>query len=259
MKKIKIRSAFFAMFILLFLSSQAQKEIYEIRVYDLKNDEQVKTTDNYLENALLPALHRQGIMNIGVFKPIANDTSPIRKIYVIIPYKSAEIWEKTKTSISSSPLYLESSKSFSEADTSHLSYVRMECSLLSAFPDQTKLVPTHLKSNPDAVYELRSYESPTEKLHQLKVEMFNAGGEIKLFKKLDFQALFYGDVLTGSRMPNLIYMIAFANLSARDEHWKSFGSSNEWKTLSADPHYQNNISVSHIDSTLMRRTSYSDL
>ena len=35
---------------------------------------------------------------------------------------------------------------------------------------------------PDAVYELRSYESPTGELHMLKVNMFNAGGEITLFK-----------------------------------------------------------------------------
>jgi hypothetical protein len=259
MKSILMQSALLALLLSFCLYGQAQKELYEIRVYELKTDEQIKATDNYLENAYLPALHRLGITNIGVFKPIANDTASIRKIYVIIPYKSAEIWEKTKSGVASSLLYIESSKPFIDADTAHLPFIRVESSLLSAFPDQTKLIPTKLKSNPDAVYELRSYESPTEKLHQIKVEMFNAGGEIKLFKSLDFQALFYGDVLSGSRMPNLVYMIAFSSLSSREEHWKSFMSSEVWKKISADPHYQNNISVSHIDSILMRRTSYSDL
>ena len=59
------------------------------------------------------------------------------------------------------------------------------------------------------LYELRSYESPTEELHRIKVNMFNAGGEITLFKRLDFQAVFYADVLSGSQMPNLVYMVVF--------------------------------------------------
>ena len=104
-----------------------------------------------------------------------------------------------------------------------------------SFPDQQKLVPTTLKLNPDAIYEMRSYESPTEKLHRLKVDMFNAGGEIKLFKRLDFQAVFYADVLSGSRMPNLVYMVVFAKCGCKDEHWKEFGASKEWKTISVRP------------------------
>jgi hypothetical protein len=82
---------------------------------------------------------------------------------------------------------------------------------------------------------------------------------VALFKRLDFQAVFYSDVLSGERMPNLIYMVAFANAAAREEHWKAFGSSPEWKKISVDPAYRNNVSVNHIDSWLLKRTSYSDL
>jgi hypothetical protein len=135
----------------------------------------------------------------------------------------------------------------------------VQSTITEAFPDQPKLIPTILKSNPDALYELRSYESPTRELHKVKVNMFNAGGEIALFKRLDFQALFYSDVLSGSKMPNLIYMVVFDNEAARTEHWKAFGNSPEWKTISTDPKYRNNISVNHIESILMKRTAYSDL
>jgi hypothetical protein len=61
------------------------------------------------------------------------------------------------------------------------------------------------------VYELRSYESYTEKIHANKVQMFNEGGEIDLFKQLNFNAVFYGSVVSGSRMPNLMYMTTFEN------------------------------------------------
>jgi len=106
---------------------------------------------------------------------------------------------------------------------------------------------------------LRSYESPTKQLHRTKVDMFNEGGEILLFKRLDFQAVFYGDVLSGNRMPNLEYMVVFSDTASRNAHWKAFGNSPEWKNISVEPKYRNNISVNHIDSYLMHRTSYSDL
>jgi hypothetical protein len=107
------------------------------------------------------------------------------------------------------------------------------------------------------VYELRSYESASEKIFRNKVQMFNAGGEIKLFDRLGFNAIFYSEVLFGPKMPNLMYMTSFANMPAREAHWKAFGADPEWKKLAALPEYQNN--VSHIDITFLRPTDYSGL
>lgn len=259
MKKMTARLLCLTLLNAFYIISYAQKEIYEIRVYHMKSTDQVNATDNYLKDAYLPAMHRLGIKQIGVFKPISNDTAAIKLIYVIVPYISLDVWRRSKSNLETDPNYVTAAKAFTDADTSHLPFIRLESTVLEAFPDQLKLIPTTLKLNPDALYELRSYESPTEKLHQLKVSMFNEGGEIDLFKRLDFQAMFYADVLSGSRMPNLVYMVVFQNAAARDEHWKAFGSSKEWKAVSTDPQYQNNISVSHIDSILMHRTAYSDL
>jgi NIPSNAP len=240
-------------------SALAQTEIYEITVYNLKSQQQIDATDQFLKNARLPAMHRLGVHMIGVFKPITNDTASIKRIFLIVPYGSLDAWYKMKQSLNEDTEFSEAAKSFSSADTGHLPYLRIESTLLEAFPSQPKLISTTLKSNPEAIYELRSYESPTEKLNRLKVDMFNRGDEIGLFKNLDFQALFYANVLSGSHMPNLIYMIAFPNLASRDAHWKAFGSSAQWKNISNDPQYQNNISVSHVDSYLLQRTGYSDL
>ena len=241
------------------LQSNAQKEIYEIQVYKLKSSDQEKATDNFLRDVYLPAMHRLGIKQVGVFKPLSNDTATIKKIIVIVQYISLDVWRRSKSNIETDPVYVNAAKSFDDADTSNLPFTRLESTILEAFPDQPKLIPTTLKSNPDALYELRSYESPTEELHRKKVNMFNAGGEIILFKRLDFQAVFYADVLSGSQMPNLVYMVVFSNSADREAKWKEFGSSKEWKTISVDPKYRNNVSVNHIDSILMHRTPYSDL
>ena len=108
----------------------------------------------------------------------------------------------------------------------------------------------------ERVYELRSYESATEKIFQNKVHMFNEGDEIGLFKRLNFNAIFYAEVVAGSKMPNLMYMTSFENMADRDAHWKSFGSDPVWKKLSAMSEYKNN--VSHIDIMFLRPTDYSD-
>ena len=241
------------------LTAFAQKDIYEIRVYTMKSADQVTATDNYLKDAYVPAMHRLGLKQVGVFKPVSNDTALVKLIYVLVPYISLDVWRRTKSNIETDPAYMKLAKDFLDADTSHYPFIRVESTIMEAFPDQPKLIPTELKSNPDALYELRSYESPSEELHKVKVNMFNAGGEITLFKRLDFQAVFYSDVLSGNKMPNLIYMVVFANEAARTEHWKAFGNSPEWKTISTDPKYRNNISVNHIESILMKRTVYSDL
>ncbi len=259
MKKMIARLTGFFLLTAISTMVYAQKDIYEIRVFKMKSDAQVTLTDNYLKDAYLPALHRMGIKNIGVFKPLANDTAVIKQVYVIVTYSSLDAWHNTKLKLDTDPELNASGKAFLDADTAHLPFVRVESTLLEAFPDQPNLIPTTLHANPDALYELRSYESPTKVLHQTKVKMFNEGEEIKLFKRLDFQAVFYADVISGCHMPNLMYMIVFTGADARTEHWKEFGSSPEWKQISTDPKYRNNISVNHIDSILMHRTAYSDL
>jgi NIPSNAP len=240
------------------LTAQAQKDIYEIRKYSLKNDDQIRLTDNFLKNAFLPAMHRLGIKEIGVFKPVSNDTAAIKQILVIIPYISLDVWRRTKLNLITDSVYDRDGSLFLDADTSHLPFIRLETTLLEAFPDQPRLIPPTIKRSQETIYELRSYESPTKVLHTTKVEMFNSGGEIKLFRQLNFQAVFYGDVLSGDRMPNLIYMLVFPSAADRLEKWKAFGESDKWKEISTDPHYRNNISVNHIDSWILQRTMYSD-
>jgi hypothetical protein len=237
-----------------------KKDFYEIRIYNLKNNEQVVALEQYLKNAYLPALHRAGILKVGVFKPIGNDTALVKKVYIFIPFHSINEWQKLPVVLDKDGLYNSASKDFINADADKKPFERIESVLLEAFPMHTHFEMPGLK-NPlsERIYELRSYESPTEHLHTTKVRMFNEGGEIALFKKLNFNAIFYARVLSGSKMPNLMYMTTFENMTEHDAHWKAFGNSPEWKSLSAMPEYENKVSVSHIDAILMHPTDYSDI
>ncbi|MES2778127.1 MAG: NIPSNAP family protein [Bacteroidota bacterium] len=233
------------------------KEFYQVKIYQLKSQEQVMRVDSFLRDAWLPALHRYGIAKIGVFKPIANDTAAVKKLYVLVPFKSLDQFHKLASWLEKDAGYQSASLSFREAPFNNAAFVRTESILLEAFDKQPAYeMPALQAAVTEKVYELRSYESATDKLYAAKVDMFNAGGETALFKRLGFNAIFYASVISGSQMPNLMYMTSFESLEQRNAHWKTFGSDPEWKTLSAKPEYKNTVSRSEI--ILMHATEYSD-
>ena len=76
----------------------------------------------------------------------------------------------------------------------------------------------HTTPPAERIYELRSYQGATEKYYRRKVEMFNEGGEVNIFKRLEFNPVFFGEVISGPAMPNLMYMTSFANEASQKEH-----------------------------------------
>jgi hypothetical protein len=229
---------------------------YQIKIYHLKTKAQEDQVDQYLQNAYLPALHRAGIKNIGVFKPIEADTSG-KKIYVLIPFKKWEQIKETDKQLASDQQYLADGKEYIDAAHNAAPYTRMETILLSAFSKMlSPAIPGLTANKIDRVYELRSYESATEKYNVNKLQMFNDGNEVALFKRLGFNAVFYAEVLAGSHMPNLMYMTTFNNKADRDKHWNAFSNDPEWKVLVAKKEYQNNVSKA--DILFLHPTAYSD-
>lgn len=214
--------------------------------------------DGYLKDAFLPALHRTGIKNIGVFKPVGNDTLADKRVYVLIPLKSAIQYADLPEILSKDSKLQADGRTYLEATPDKVPYKRMESIFLKGFADMPYLQLPSLKNDlSKRVYELRSYEGPTEKMYARKVEMFNKGGEIALFKRLGFNALFYGSVIAGSRMPNLMYMTTFEDMPSRDAHWKAFSASPEWKELSAMEYYKR--TVSRNETILLKPVSYSEI
>lgn len=239
------------------LARAASPEIYEIRIYHFKTMAQLQRVDDYLRTAGLPALHRNGIASVGVFKPIVQDTADLR-IYVFIPHKSFEHFSKQASLLDRDAQLAAAGKDYMDAPHDQAPYTRMETILLKAFSGMPVMqVPALTGPKSQRVYELRSYESPTEKYGRNKVKMFNAGDEIGIFRKLNFNAVFYGEVLAGSRMPNLMYLTTFQHQEDRDAHWKAFSADPDWKKLSAVEEYKNNVSRN--EKIFLRPTEYSDI
>lgn len=234
-----------------------QREYYQLKTYLLDTEEQEKSTDKYLSEALLPTLKKLNIKNVGVFKPRTIDSLNPRSIKVLIPMKGIADLETIETKLQKDKVYMASAKDFLDAPFKNPPYARVESVLIKAFIDMPKMKPSPLNGpRKDRIYELRSYESATEAKYINKVDMFNKGGEVSLFKDLGFNAVFYGEVLSGANMPNLMYMTTFENQASRDAHWKSFSNSPVWNKLKVKPMYQNNVSKN--DTRFFYPTEYSD-
>ena len=239
-------------------SQSKNSSFYEIKVYHFESNEQENQIDQYLKDALLPALNRKGIKTVGVFKPIGNDTLAEKRIYVLTPFKSAQQFIDLPEELEKDQQFKAAGKLYLEAKYNQPPYKRMESVFLKAFAGMPTLSVPSLKNGPEKrVYELRSYEGATEQIFKNKVHMFNEGREINLFQRLGFNAVFYGSVIAGSHMPNLMYMTTFEDMESRDQHWKAFGNDTEWKKLSTMESYQNN--VSKIDVLFLRPTDYSGI
>jgi hypothetical protein len=235
-----------------------KQEFYELRTYYIKDKSQEERVDKFLQAALVPALHRASILHVGIFKPVETDTTYGKRIYVLIPYHSLDQFMKTPDVLAKDKQFLTAGKEYLDAPFDNPPYTRIQSILLRAFTG----LPVHelpkLKAPAaERVYELRSYESHTEKISKNKIQMFNAGDEVGLFKRLGFNAVFYAEVVSGPRMPNLMYMTTFESQTARDEHWKAFVEDAQWKTLSKEEQYQHNVSKNVI--SLLHPTAYSDI
>ena len=232
-------------------------DYYQIQIFRLNGNIQEAKVDNYLKETYLPALHRAGISKVGVFKPLESDTAARKCIYVWIPFKSLVHFAEIQKVLTKDRVYQAKGIDFLGAPFNQVPFRRKESILLKAFPYAPNfMIPTHKTAPTDRIYELRSYEGPTENLFRQKVKMFNEGGEIKLFKRLDFNAVFYAEVISGSTMPNLMYLTTFADMPTHDKRWATFRTDPEWKTLSALEEYKNTVSNSV--KQLLHPTNYSD-
>lgn len=245
------------LFVLAFITQQTQaaanRNYYQIKIYHLKNKAQEQLVDGYLKDFYLPKLHKMGIKDVGVFKTLENDTTD-RRIYLFIHFEKWKKMEYFDENVSHD--VAKTGREYVDANYKTPPYSRMETIILNAFITRPVYALPKLTGNrANRIYELRSYESPTEQYHRNKVSMFNSG-ETDLFDRLGFNSVFYGSVIAGSRMPNLMYMTTFNSKEDRDKHWEAFSADTQWKTLSGMPEYQNNVSKA--DIIFLYPAEYSD-
>ncbi len=232
-------------------------EYYELRRYHLRRGPRQRVFEDYLKNAWLPAMGRQGIGPIGVFHVMLGPESP--SLYTLVPYKSLDQLGSVSRRLREDGEYLKAAEEAASAPAGDPVYQRVESSLFVAFSGMPKLeVPRQAAEGKARLFELRIYESHSRRANLKKIQMFNEG-EIALFRRTGLTPVFFGEAMVGARLPNLTYMLVFDDLAARETAWRTFAGDPEWKRMSSAPGFTDPEIVTDISNVLLRPAGYSQV
>ena len=239
----------------------AAPSVYEWRQYSLRNGTGARRLDDYLQNALLPALNRLGHTPVGVFQVTFGLPSPT--FFVLTPSTpggGADSLLAREAKLDADQAYVKAAAPYLDAVAADPVYVRQEVSLLSAFPQFPRVsVPAATAAKGPRMFELRTYESHNERAHRAKVKMFAEMGEIDIFRRVGLTPVFFARTVAGARVPSLIYLLVHENMAAREKSWSAFVSDPEWRKLAQTPGFSDSDIVSNITTVFLRPTGYSQV
>ena len=226
-----------------------RREFYQLRRYNLLSGPQLKLTESYFSAALIPALTRLGLGPVGAFRLDIGPETP--EYYLLIPGPAVEPLAQLDLQLPDDPEFLAAAAPFWNATAAAPAFKRVDISLLAAFQGWPKLTPpATAATKAKRIFQLRTYESPSDGEHVRKVEMFHSG-EFEIFLNSGFHPVFFGDTLIGSRMPNLTYMLSFADLAELDAKWDVFRNDPAWKKLSSNLRFAFDPIVTNITNLIL--------
>ncbi|QDU16907.1 hypothetical protein CA11_47450 [Gimesia maris] len=217
--------------------AKPKQQFYELRIYRTPSDDKQAIVSNYLEQALLPALKRIGIKQVGVFKQI--EVKDDHSLYVLIPFNSLEQFSSLNDVLETDEQYHQAAAEYFSFPKESPAFTRIESRLMKAFKGMPQL-KTPEGAGPH-LFELRTYESHNEKLAKLKVDMFNSG-EIEIMEDVKLAPVFFGEMLIGDDVPNLTYMLSAPHRAAHEEHWDGFRMHSKWEKMKAMDKYKGTVS-----------------
>jgi len=233
-------------------------EFYAWQHFVLRSGTQQQRMTDFLQNAAIPALNRLGHQPIGVFEAVAGAITP--SLFVLTPLPTPQALATMEASLAKDSEFLKAASAYVDAPADDPAYERREVSLLAAFAKMPRVqVPAQTAGKRPRLFELRTYESHSEKAHRAKVQMFEELGEMDIFRRVGLKAVFFSHTLAGPRMPSLVYMLVYDNFADRDKGWAAFSSDPEWKKLSTLAGYRNADIVSNITSIYLRPAAYSQI
>jgi hypothetical protein len=208
----------------------------ESRTYRVDSAEKQAILAKYLETAALPAWGRMGVGPVGVFKEIGDDATSA--LHVLLTYKSLAAFGEERAKLEADADYQKNAVEYFAASLEDPSFERIDSELLLGFEAHPQVTPPTKKPS---VYELRTYESKSEERARAKIKMFN-NGEMPIFVKCGFEAVFYGEALVGPNLPHLKYMLAAPDMDANARGWREFINHPDWAAMKDLPEYKDTVS-----------------
>ncbi len=230
-------------------AASAEREFYQLRRYHMISGPQLKLTEDFIRDALIPAATRMGLGPIGAFKLNFGQETPA--YYVLIPGRSAAALTELDLRLAEDKEFLKAAAPFWNATSTAPPFHRVEIELMAAFTNWPKVTPPAAAATRGTrIFQMRTYESPSNGEHVRKVEMFHAG-ELDVFLRAGFHPVFFGDVLAGPRLPKLTYMMSYKDMAELEAKWKIFTSDPEWIKLKTSKRFGFDQIISNISNLIL--------
>ena len=238
--------------------AKARPQLLELRRYQFRFGPMEARHAEYAKGALVPALNRAGIKPVGSFTVVFGADTPA--VYLLLPHPGPESVATLPGRLVADTEYMRVAAAFRSLPAADPPYVRRDSSLMSAFDAFPAVeVPSGPLAVPGRVFELRTYESHNEGAGLKKVEMFEKGGEIGIFRRVGLAPVFFGRNTVGPRLPSLTYMLVFPDLATREKNWGGFRDDPEWVKLRGTPGFSNAEILTNINVQILRPTDYSQV
>lgn len=237
------------------LAQSTSRQYIELRRYHLLPGAKEGAFIDYIGTSVIPAMNRAGVVKVGAFTVVYGENAPT--LIMVLAHPTLDSVVSLRDKLAADTTYAREGAAIIGAPLSEPAFVRVDSTLLRAFEAMPVLeTPALGGTTKPRVYELRTYESHSNRAALNKIRMFNAG-EVPIFRRAGLTPVFFGETLIGANMPSLTYMLAFSDMAARDAAWGKFGQDPEWKTLSADPQYRDNVSA--ITDIILQPTAHSQI
>jgi len=237
------------------LAQSSTRQYIELRRYHLLPGPKQRTFTAFVGDVAIPAMNRAGVGKVGAFTVVYGENAP--SLLLVMVHATLDNVVSLRDRLASDAEYARAGAAILDAPLSDPPFVRVDSSLLRCFDAMPTLEPSPAAGTATArIYEMRTYESHSDRAALNKLKMFNAG-EVPIFRRAGLAPVFFAETLIGTKMPSLTYMLTFPDMAARDRAWSAFSKDPEWKTLSGDPQYRDNVSA--ISDIIVQPTAYSQI
>src|SRR5712692_9056202 len=205
-------------------AADKRTRFYALEQFKLKNGTQAPQLNEFFSQALLPAL---GKIHTGPKLYLEALVAPhVPQLAAIYGFSSLdEMWSIHSKLVADPAL---GKKMEALENGPEPAFEAMDITLLEAAAYSPEIKPEAAAS--PRIFELRCYHSPTWRQLGALHDRFR-GPEIEIFHRVGIHPILYSSTIAGQNIPNLTYLIPFADLAAREKAWAAFNADAEWQKV----------------------------
>lgn len=236
---------------LMMFSCSALAEVYELRTYTT-NEGKLDALQARFRDHTAKLFEKHGMTNVGYWIPTSSDQSENTLIYVL-KHESPEAAQESWKAFGADPDWQAAYKA-STADGKLVSKVERVYMNVTDYSPSLKSV----EENPEAVYELRIYNTNPGKLAGLNARFRDH--TMRLFEKHGIENIAYWTPADGPEAESqLIYIIRHASTDAAKESWAAFRQDAEWQKVAEESQKDGRFLSEPPTAIYMKATDFSPM